>query len=228
MALIWPAQPMRDPDIYVTDFSEYPTGAKPSDWTQRWDTTDVPLVQSVAGSLSGNALRWTKTGANRQGLSWNRVPAAVNCEILIRARAIEAFGAGEIFARSVCRSSGAAGAESGYVGTIGGGGTNNYFMNVQKYVVSTGSTIIANTPGPSPSYIINIWVWLRFRVIGTTLAVKIWQQGSSEPGSFGTVTDTSLSAGGWIGLGIGGNNPDAECDFFSVALNGKTAPSAKR
>ncbi|TJV42402.1 MAG: hypothetical protein E5Y02_14810 [Mesorhizobium sp.] len=229
----YPGQPIQfmdgllDPILgaggYKTFFSEYTVGAKPSDWSQKWDTTNVPLVQTVAGSLGGKALRWTKTSANRMGLSWDRLPSAADCEILIRARAIEAFGAGEIILRPVARASGAFGAENGYVATFGAGGTNNYFMNIQKYVAGASTTIIANTPGPTPAYVVNDWVWYRYRLSGTTLSIKIWKDGSAEPGSFSSVVDASIAAAGWIGLGIGSANPDCECDFFSAAFNGETA-----
>mgnify|MGYP005806548751 CR=1 FL=1 len=229
MALIWPAKLMRDPDIFVTDFSEYTTGAKPADWTQRWTTTDVPLVQSVAGSLSGKSLRWSKTSASRQALSWDRIAAVADCEILYRIRAIEAYADSEPFARSVLRGGGAAASEQGYLGnTIGRNIGTLYALSGQKYVAGASTTIIAVANGGSPNYAVNGWIWSRTRLIGTSLGLKVWEDGQAEPGAFTSVTDSSISTAGWVGFGIGSNNPDVEIDFFSVALNSKTAPMVRR
>lgn len=229
MALIWPAQLMRDPDYYVTNFSEYATGAKPADWTLRWTATDTPLVQSVAASLSGKALRWTKTSASRQALSWDKVPAVADCEILYRVRAIEAYADSEPFVRSVLRGGGAAATEQGYLGNcIGRNIGTLYALSGQKYVAGASTTIIAVANGGSPNYAVNGWIWYRHRMIGTSMGIKIWEDGQAEPGSFTSVTDSSIASAGWVGLAIGSTNPDAEIDFFSVAFNGKTAPAVRR
>lgn len=208
---------------YRTDFSEYAVGARPSDWTQRWATTDVPLVQNVAAAMSGKALRWAKTSASRQALSWDRVPAVADCEVLFRARAIEAYADSEVFMRASIRGAGTAGAETGYIGTFLGRNVGTlYAQSDQKYVAGASTTIGAVANGPSPNYAVNNWVWFRFRVNGTTLSMKIWNDGQSEP-AFTNNTDSSISAAGWTGLSIGGANPDTEVDFFSVGINGDVA-----
>lgn len=51
------------------------------------------------------------------------------------------------------------------------------------------------------SYSTANFYWLRFNLSGSTLKLKVWQDGTSEPGSWTvTTTDSSLSSGGY-GLG---------------------------
>jgi hypothetical protein len=51
------------------------------------------------------------------------------------------------------------------------------------------SASIALTPTVSVAY------WLRFRVVGTTAKVKVWQDGTSEPASFASSTTVSSQTG---------------------------------
>jgi hypothetical protein len=226
--MMMPAYPMRDPDYYVTDFSEYATGAQPSSWTRRWGAGFTALVQTSAGSLSGKALRWTKTSAARQALSWDRVPVSINVEILVRLRAIEAWANNDNIMGVVARGGGAAGSESGYRATVSGLTSGTLYASASnKY--GPDATLGTSTPGPSPNLAVNDWVWMRFRVNGSSLSRKTWHQGASEPGAFDeTLTDTSIAGAGWVGLAQVTGNPDCEIDFFSVAVRGKTASMVKR
>ncbi|RWC68865.1 MAG: hypothetical protein EOS30_23580 [Mesorhizobium sp.] len=231
MSLIWPAQVMRDPDVYVTDFSEYAIGVQPFDWTSRWlNTGFTALVQTVSGSISGSALRWTKTTANSQLLSWNRVPTVANAEIVCRMRVIEATSAPETFVRPCVRATGASGAENSYAmqptKDASGSGWNNSFV---KQVAGAGAVIGTPSLGPSPTFAINNWFWSRFRVIGTSLQRRAWWQGASEPGTWDeSITDSAVTTAGWVGLRNTNVNPDCEIDFFAVAINGKTAPLVRK
>lgn len=232
MALIWPAQLLRDPDYFVTDFGEYATGAQPADWTKRYNTAGyTALVQSVAGSLSGKAMRFTKTATTTGMLSWDKVPPMADFEILARFRAIEAYAANDYFMRFGGRASGATSSENYVCGSIAGAGPSPFWQNVGvKYVAGAGSSIGVNKL-PANAYSVNNWGWHRFRANGTSFSRKTWLQGASEPASFDdVVTDGSLITGGWVGMMLSATtfNPDMEIDFFSVALNGKTASSVRK
>jgi hypothetical protein len=54
-------------------------------------------IAAVAGSISGNVLRYTKTATSRQGLSWSRVPLCKDAEVLIRFRATASWTASQNF-----------------------------------------------------------------------------------------------------------------------------------
>lgn len=215
---------------YRTDFSEYTIGVAPPDWSVRWGPTGFSVaVQSVAGSISGKALRWTKTAVNiRQGLSWDKIPTIADVEILIRFRVTAAWGNGDSLMFSSTRSSGASGAETAYRcnsnGTVSGTLSTT---NINKVASGVNTNLGTATNIPSPNLAVNDWMWMRFRVIGSSLSRKTWHQGASEPGSFDeTLTDSSLTAGGWTGLSDAGTAPATiEVDFFSVGLSGGSAPS---
>lgn len=234
MTLLMPGYIQRDPDYYVTDFSEYTVGAIPFDWSQKWATTGYTVaVQSVAAAMSGKALRFTKTAVTRGLLAWDKVPPAANLEILFRARAIEAFSNNDIFIRSLCRGSGTAGAENGYMdGLFGSTTAPLYAQQIAKYNAAAAANIGSALTGNSGdgNYTVNAWAWLRFRINGTSLQSAVWLDGSPEQALNGVNTDSSIAGGGWVGLTTAAatSNPDCEVDFFSVALNGKTAPSVKR
>lgn len=59
--------------------------------------------------------------------------------------------------------------------------------------------------------------WVRINANGTTLKVRVWQDGSGEPETWAmSVTDSSYSAGD-IGLRSSINNCDWYCDWISIA-----------
>jgi hypothetical protein len=220
------AAPMIGMNQFATFFSEYAVGAQPSDWTSRYGTGFTALVQTVAGSLGGKALRWTKTGAARQGLSWDRIPAVADIEVLMRLRAIEAYASSENFLCAYTRGAGALGSETGWRGAVSGITTTTLAVsNLNKYVSGTLTTVgISGDDIPSPDYVVNNWLWHRLRVNGSTIQRKTWHHGASEPGAWDdTVTDASVPSAGWTGLQQVSANPDSECDFFSVGINGAVA-----
>lgn len=215
-------------NILSTTFSEYSTGTQPPDWTQRFNATGyTALVQASSGSISGRALRWTKTTAVRQLLSWNRVPALPDLEVLVRGRAIEAPATPEALVRVFGRGSGAAGAETGVLAVAynHSSPTNRWRGAMQRYVAGTGTQFDTTTDGPSPVFAVNAWFYVRFRASGTSFSRKQWWSGNAEPGSWdSTTTDANVTAGGWVGLYNLEANPDVEFDFFGVALRGLTVP----
>jgi hypothetical protein len=214
-------------DIYTTDFREYTLGVQPGDWTSRYATTGfTATVETVPGSLSGQALRWTKTAVTRQFLSWDRVPLAANVEILCRYRAIETWANGEAFAWLMARASGGAGTETGYLNrTYGQTSSTRWAVDFGMYNAGTSSNLGNNQFGPSPNYVVNEWAWSRFNVSGTTLRRKAWHSAAAEPATWAeTITNSTITAAGWTGLFNPLANPDVEIDFFGVGLNGQTVP----
>lgn len=109
--------------------------------------------------------------------------------------------------------------------------TNNYYqlvlgntantLEIRKNVASTFSTIgsaaFTDTAGTKYSF--------RFQAIGTSLRAKIWQAGTSEPGTWtiGPITDSSLASGlfGIVGAPHTTGNT-TKYDTFS-ATNGAVA-----
>lgn len=229
MSLIFPGYIQRDPDYYITDFSEYTIGVQPPDWTSRYGSTFTFVVQSAVGALSGKALRWTKTNSGHQAISWDRVPFVADAEILLRCRALESYTA-QNFVGGYLRGSGSLGAEQGYRSAVSGNTAGTLWQTIlNKYISGSSTTLGTGTNGPSPNYTVNTWIWTRFRLAGTSLSRKTWYYGSTEPGSFDEVlTDSSITGAGWSGLHNISTNPDVEIDFVGIALRGKTVPLSKR
>lgn len=214
-------------DILVNDFRQYTPGATPADWTNRYVTGGFTyVVQTVSGSISGQALRWTKSAANRQAISWNVVPNIADVEVLIRARAIESWANSENMIAPFVRGSGSAGTETGYRAVAVGNTSSTLWSSTEvSYVSGTATQLDANPFGPSPNYTVNTWFYIRFRVVGSTVQHKIWQSGSAEPGTWAaTVTNTAVTTAGWVGLQQANTNPNVEIDYFAVSLAGRTIP----
>lgn len=215
--------------IYINNFSQYTAGTTPGDWTNRYVTGGFTyVVQAVAGSISGKVLRWTKTVANRQAISWNAVPNVADVEVLIRARSIVAITATALTViGSYVRGSGAAGTEGGIRCAIGTSTTytNQYGGNLVVYVSGTATILGVPQPGALPTYTTNAWYYHRFRVTGSTLQYKLWQSGQAEPGSWtDTQTNSTVPAAGWVGLQNADTASNAEVDYFAVSTKGLTIP----
>jgi hypothetical protein len=235
MSLIWPAPLFRDPDIYVTDFSEYAAGTLPSDWTLRWDSSGAAVgVQTSAGTMSGKAMRYVQTAAGRRMVSWDRVPQRADFEVLARSRAFTAPATPQALMRLTGRASGTTGSENAYsaLSFYHTSATSNLRSQLTKYLSGTGSILNGPSEPGGPSYSGTAptgFVWVRLRCNGTSIQRKCWQQGQNEPAGWdATSTDSGVTTGGWIGLMSVDAAPSIECDFFSVALAGKTASSVRR
>ena len=70
--------------------------------------------------------------------------------------------------------------------------------------------------------------WVRFRIVGQTLYVRTWTDGTPEPASWTyTTTDTSLAPAGQVFLSInrsGSNVGSKEIRLDDLALSAATGP----
>lgn len=213
---------------YSTDFGEYTAGSLPADWSVRFTSAPWSVVADVS-SISGKALRLVAPATLAvYGVSWSNIDADVdraNSEILIRFRAvgIETALILSTFAR------GAGGETTGtYFGASINANQTPDALRAVKRVSGTFTTISAvNSPSqiaPGAAY------WMRTRVNGSSVSVRIWADGSAEPATWqvGT-TDTAISAAGWVGFAYGAvsgpGNAGANVDWFSVGTNGDSAQS---
>lgn len=70
---------------------------------------------------------------------------------------------------------------------------------------------------------ITTYYWIRFRAIGTHLAVKAWADGSGEPGTWTlSGTDSSITTAGGFGLTINTGTSSVTWDFDSFTVNDGT------
>jgi len=206
---------------YSTNFSGYTADVAPSDWTARWVTaSNTWAVRSKASVEGGKTLENTGTVDGRHLLSWNTVDAdsgRADAEVLARMRS-SSTGAGQL--RLTVRGSGAAAAESGYSVEICT--TAAADMRVSKLVSGTQTLL---SPLHAFAFAANTWYYVRFRVNGTSLKAKVWADGTEEPTSWQIeITDSSISAAGWIGASNVESTGTRDWDWFSIGTAGDTAP----
>lgn len=225
--------PRQKQNIFVTDFRDGTVGAAPVGWTKRWGTAHyTALVQNSTGSISGKALVYTTTVGSGLGLhTWDRVPLVADCEILVRSRMISVPSTITMINRPAARGAGGVATESAYTALAfyHTSSATDWRVQTNKNVAGTASIISSVDDGIAPlisAAAPSVWVWTRFRLVGTSLSRKSWQNGTAEPGAFqNTVVDASITAAGWVGEYLAeGFAQTRETDFFSVALKGRTAP----
>jgi hypothetical protein len=218
--------------LYATSFSEYTAGAQPSDWTKPWGSTGfTALVQSVSGSISGKALRWTKTAANDfQLMRWDKVPLCQDVEVLFRFRRIEAAVAQEENIGVLMRGSGASsGVANGAKFSTFASDTSGNIGNIiySKYTNGVKGTPVGITSA-AKTLANNAWMWVRINHSGDGLKVKKWLATVGEPSSFDSENVVGsgivVLGAGFTGLMNTTANPNVEIDYFAVDVAAKTIP----
>ena len=182
--------------LFVTDFSEYATENPPSDWTERWSVDSAsPTVETYSGGIGGKALNINVAASARYAISWDDIGSPTDVEVLIKTKVASTTGGSR---RIYIRGAGASGAETAYF-------LQNIFADsawkIQLFKYNAGaSTQIGLSVGHSLGTT-TAW-WIRFRISGTSIKIKIWETLSAEPARWLIeTTDSTLSSGGWVGVG---------------------------
>jgi len=196
-------------EFFYTSFEEYSLGTPP-DWTERWHVDmATPSIQS-GGLLMGQMLRLTHDASQRYELSWDAPGTPVDAEVLYLCEP-----QGDDSMRLLLRGSGDDTSETGYY-VYGLTSTDRVYLGYYNNAAGTEITNFVHTLSAGQAY------WIRFRVEGDQLKVKIWDKGDPEPGSWNLEeTDGTLTSGGWVAAGKWGAS--SEISFFSVATRGATA-----
>lgn len=193
---------------HFLDFSSYTVGNTPSDWTLNIGSGD-PTVESVSGAEGGVVLE-CETGSTEWTFSYDEV-SHEDIEVLGKFRADSTDGGFGLVARAQGDTS-----YLGYVWT--GDDTINlaYLDNGSwNFIDDASFTFSANT-----------WYWMRLRVNGSDISIKIWEDGQSEPGSWNiSTTDNNITGSGDAGIYLTSTNALLEYDIIGIGTNGDTAPS---
>ncbi len=205
---------------YFTDFSEYSTGSPPSDWTARYEASPVWSVEAATGATGGNVLAYSGTSNELNLLSWDEIDSDVgrdDVEIVARVRLTQATSAQ---VNLVCRAS----------GTAPFSDSNQYEAGLvdgdDEYRIGKLSPGFSSIASVAETVVLDTWYWIRFRVIGTSLKMKLWLDTESEPGTWGIdTTDSDVTGVGWVGIGAFWDE-DMEVDLFGVGTDGDTAPTS--
>jgi hypothetical protein len=200
---------------WQTTFTGYTTGAQPSGWTETaYPNSSAWTVAADASSASGFVLRNVTTQTGRHILRYDGfADTTTTQEALVRMRLTDDDDRGPGIA---LRHSMLNGSETAYVAYLRSSVDQielNAFVNGGWQFI--GSAGFVNNPG--------VWYWMRFRVEGTTLRVRVWADGTTEPTTWNvTATNSSIAAGA---IGLYTYEPNTvDYSFFSIATSGFTAP----
>lgn len=218
--------------VFATDWTDYPVGVQPFDWVKATSFNDfTAIVETVEGggqpAHSGKALRWTRTLGGFQTFNWSALETTANCEVLMRYRRIEAMDAGQVLLGVTVRGSWTAGSGSDFTGYRVVPYRDDAVNRTTLQRLAAGSVVVdypdvvisGGTPGG------NDWVWLRFRVVGSSFQHAAWLSGTPEP-AMHTDIDAVVTQAGPVGLHTVGGHPDLECDYFACALPEGSNPPA--
>lgn len=207
--------------LYETDFSEFEVGGPMGGWYGLSTAEQkTHAIVNVTGAISGKALRITKSGTGPFALLWAKVPVQSSAEILMRFRAIgpDPTGASGIAAHfhrfriNQERNSLAliAAASRQVTGRM-------WSITAQQYNPN-GSNLGSTVWGALPNYANGMWGYLRSRLIGSTLQIKLWHSGQAEPAEWMKTETVSLLGEGYVGIGdLVSGLVDAEIDYFAVS-----------
>jgi len=203
---------------HFTDFSEYTTSAQPSDWTEFWNTTSAFTVRDDAGFTGGKYLEVTELGAyNRTGLSWDDVSGLdADEEILVKFNTSTAG----ILLLALRASGTLESARTGYVALVR---NDTNVLDIRKAVSGRETSL------GTASFTMNndTLYWVRFRVQGSAIKLRIWADGDSEPATWNQeYTNSDITSAGRIQVGTTGNtSANFKVDIVGVGLGGDSAPS---
>lgn len=204
-----------------TDFSEYPLGLQPADWTPRWATSGVTYsVQEFAGS---KVLRAEIASSGRHVISWNAAGGEiVDVEVLAKVRFEAGLALNETGPRTVVRGGGSATEEEGYAVQLREHATSGFSDTSEIMRVASGS--FSRLGAANLNVQPGSWYWLRLRVEGAAVRSKCWPDGTGEPDEWEIeASDESLESG-WIGFGAQ-TSGTYYCGFFSFNAEGGSAPT---
>lgn len=216
------------PTSFVTDFSEYTTGAPPTGWTGRWATANV--TWDIADSTlfdGGKYLTQSVHSADgRSLLSWDAVDDAVDIELLLRLKTSNGFdGYADFFTYLQARASGALGAENSYYVALFFT-TYSMEMRLGKYVAGTSISLGTHVIDEEEywDFVKNKVYLVRLSVVGTAVKAKVWPDATPEPAWQVEATDSDITTGGWAGIGEYTSDREIYYDYLSVGIEGNPAP----
>jgi len=192
---------------FTDDFADFGT-----DWTERYNTTPTWSVSSgdltVPTGVSGDwcAVTWDDIDGDA-----NR--ADVEALILVTLPAASLYPI-------ILRASGADESASLYTLRLATTSIRSYYCNAADTPTQIASASASLTAG--------VDYWVRFRVNGTSIQVRVWADGGGEPGTWTLdSTDSTVSGVGWSGLSIYTNSgAGATIKQVGFGTNGDAAPDA--
>lgn len=195
----------------------------PLNWVRKWNTTGGFGLEESGSAEGGKWLRqYTPGDAARKWIQWTDIADAADVLVEGTFKANPGLhGAPREFGVVLVRASGIESAATGYAlvfrASVTGG---NYTVGVRKSL--DGVTTLPWTSGAGV-WAVNVMSRYKFEATGTTIRVKVWDDGDTEPGSWLiSETDEDISSGGvgvYSGDGSTANNQNF-WDTFDVEYSG--------
>lgn len=181
-----------------TDFADDTPAAPPEDWSSQWAGNTTANVTAQASLPSGKGPLLAKSSANGDAFwAWGGVADAADVELLALIRPNADSGDTSNAIGLVLRGAGANGTQTGYRAVLNSNSAGaKDRIEIGKWV-SGAFTFLANA---AFNWVTGANYYMRFQARGTSLKVKVWAEGSPEPGAWNvTVTDADVSAAGKAG-----------------------------
>lgn len=182
---------------YWEDWSGSTIGQAPTGWTSRWGTGATPSVVSDALGPAGRALKIDLASPARRALSFDAAGSVTDFKIRALIKAPTTTTAIANFVGVAGRGSGAAGSETAYVNLFKQTGTTA----ASRLIAGTQYGGAGASLGTGYLYTVGELYWIGLEVTGTS--VRLTAAAAATPGTLlydETVTDTAVSASGWLGL----------------------------
>ena len=210
------------PQLY-TDFSAYPVGAAPSDWTLAFHGGAVLEVIAAEGAAGGRELRFTESpdpALARNAAIWSAGPTdATDVEVLMEVRdavgSTSAMGPGILLRADPTVT----GANARGYGVYFRGGSVTNAIRIMRYDVSAtelGVQTFTPTLGSTPTL-------MRARIQGSTIAAKIWNRDLAEPEDWMITRTDETHAFGSVGIMSNNKSIDCKINRIAFAFAGDTA-----
>ena len=205
---------------YYDDISGSTGGSAPTGWTSRWgDQVVTTDTAGALGYLGGKAIGITIT-SGLSFLSFDAVDgdgSRADCDVLCRMS--DGASAGSFTSGLYVRGSGTSTTKNGYLLIRNGANT----LRLYSFLNNASNNIATATIDMRMDV---EWTWMRMRANGSTISGKVWRCDAVEPADWQiSVTNTTVSAAGWIGVHTQDNARDPYyVDAISVGTAGDVAP----
>ncbi|MBA4160371.1 MAG: S8 family serine peptidase, partial [Gemmatimonadetes bacterium] len=197
--------------IAATDFSEYPAGQQPSDWTKRWTaggTVSWTVQRDSSGAFAGHSKLLLQVAAGQgatRALSWDQVGQRSHVRVHTRLRMTSVV---DRLVGLTVLGGGVAGKEDGYAWVVENA---SGFTGLRLWRVKGGQNQTA-LRSQAISLSANTFYQLVLEKRADTLRAKVWADGAAEPAWQVETTDTLLKSG-WAGF-ANYSPGTVEFDFF--------------
>ena len=212
---------------FIYDIGAQTVGQPPAGWTVDGFTASEFQIVEDLGSPSGKAINVALATEGRRVARFDAPGQVLDSEVLVRFKTtrLDQSTAKEIFPAILRQKDAVASLKCYYckVGTYSSaplkrgtlGRYNTAVTNHPAFDIGDNSNV-GNT---------SLWTWMRLRVSGTTLYVKLWNDGDLEPAAWtNSRTDGVLTLAGYVGIFNYYNLNDYRISHFSVGTDGDTAP----